>query len=1070
MASAALGLSGIHHDPTGFDDLYSAEPTERSPRDPMAGEAVTIRATTWPVEPGQNVWVSWTRNGADQPPVGAAWDHNSGNNSYWRAELGTFERGDTIAYSVHAHDGGGGRKSTGTHSFTVTSWSTVTDVVDCTDNLTSVDVTTGDSAGDFTPRVRFAFPAPDRFRVQIAPAGEGLDIAGRPGHTVKDEGDAIVISTTELTLRIQKRPYRLSVIRDGRVVLRQYDPARFRNLGWASDGRGTITRIEDHLLTPEGERFEGFGERYDRLDQRGTDVHHYVYNQYRDQGAHRRTYLSVPFFLNSAGYGVLLNTDRYAVFNLCTHLPDLAGFTVNTSGGRDSTLDYHVFTGTPERILDACTGETGRPDPPPRWAFGPWMSANEWNTQDEVENQLALAVRHRVPHTVLVLEQWSDEATFYLWHGASYTPRDGGEPIGYGDLTFPPGTAWRDPKAMVAAAHAQGVRVVLWQIPVLKENFDRNPSAPPPQHLNDKEHARAQGYVVRRSGGEPYRIPRGQWFGDSMVPDFTNPAAARWWMGKRAYLLDEVGIDGFKTDGGEAVFGRGLEFADGRRGDVMHNSYPNAYTRVYGEHARARGGVVLSRAGTAGAQAHSVFWAGDQDSGFGAFREAVRAGLSAGMSGVPFWTWDLAGFTGGFPSAELYLRAAAQAVFSPIMQYHSEKADPGASEARTPWNVAARTGDDSVLPVFRRFANVRMNLVPYLYSEAARSARTGMPMMRAMSLAFPGDDAFPGDGAGAGRDQQYLLGENLLVAPVTTAGATVRELRVPAGEWTDLWNGGRFTGPGTKAYGADLATIPVYARPGAILPLNLDAAGELGGAVGNSVTEPVNLVFRVYPAVTPSSYEYVEDEGGASRTVTAVADWARHEVSVTVPDVTCEVQVACTRPDAAGDLRECATREELTAAREGWWWDPAQRLTHVKPGGRRALVLTGVHKAPYEAEHAELTGTGTNSDHPGHTGSGFADRFDAPGDAVTFAVNADAAGPHRLVFRYGNAGPDATRSVRVDGRPAGTVRLPRLRDWDTWADAALETELTAGPHTVTLEYGRGDAGAVNLDSLTLARP
>lgn len=178
IAAPAYALDGVYHHPTGIDDLYSAEPTERSPRDPMAGESVQINATTWPIEPGQTVWVTWTKNGVNQTPVGAAWNHNSGNNSYWRIGLGPFARGDQITYTVNADVNGGGQKSTGPFSFTVTSWSTVTNVTSFTNNGTSVDVTTGDSAGSFTPKIRFAFPALDRFRTQIAPTGQGLNISG----------------------------------------------------------------------------------------------------------------------------------------------------------------------------------------------------------------------------------------------------------------------------------------------------------------------------------------------------------------------------------------------------------------------------------------------------------------------------------------------------------------------------------------------------------------------------------------------------------------------------------------------------------------------------------------------------------------------------------------------------------------------------------------------------------------------------------------------------------------------------------------------------------------------------
>jgi hypothetical protein len=150
----------------------------------------------------------------------------------------------------------------------------VTDVVSWTNNGTSADVTTGGIAGAFTPKIRFAFPRADGFGVPIAPTGAGLDISGSTPFTVTDSGTQLQLATSDLVLRIQKSPYRLSVYKgDGTTFMtRQYDLQLVRNIAWASDGADTITKIEDHFQTPAGERFEGFGERYDRLDHRGTDV------------------------------------------------------------------------------------------------------------------------------------------------------------------------------------------------------------------------------------------------------------------------------------------------------------------------------------------------------------------------------------------------------------------------------------------------------------------------------------------------------------------------------------------------------------------------------------------------------------------------------------------------------------------------------------------------------------------------------------------------------------------------------------------------------------------------------
>ena len=1068
-------LQGVYHQPYAYDDLYSTQPTERMPRDPMEGDTVLINATTWPIESGQTVWITWTKNGVAQPVIGASWQYNDGNNSYWQASLGRFTRGDRIEYLVHANEDSANEQVIGPFSFLVISWSTVTGVTGYTDNGSSVDVHVGDSAGSFSPVIRFAFPTDDGFHLQLAPSGAGLTIAGPSHYTVTDSPDTLMIATAALVLKIQKSPYRLAVYQgDGTTLIaRQYDPAVFRNFGWASDGQSIISRIEDHYLTPNGERFYGFGERYDYLDQRGRDVNIYVYNEYRDQAATHRTYLPVPLFINSAGYGIYIASTAYAVFNIGTDHADMVGFTVNVFGGLGTTLEYYFFAGMPRTILDRYTSITGRPQLPPKWAFGLWLSANEWNTQALVKATLDDADKYQIPATALVLEQWSDEATFYIWKGSQYTAKPGNEALRYSDFTFLPDGPWQDPRAMVADAHNRGVHVVLWQIPVFKEIFTSNPATAPQQHLNDKSYAAAQGYVVGSGNDGPYRIPTGQWFGDSMVPDFTNSDATAWWMSKRAYLLDEVEVDGFKNDGSEAVFGRNDTFADGRRGNVMHNAYPFCYISAYNRFVRSKraAGSLFSRAGCAGSQTASIYWSGDQTSTFDSFQQAIRAGLSIGISGIPFWSWDLAGFTGDFPSAELYLRAAAMATFCPVMEFHSEDSQTSDSRARTPWNVQMHTGDQRVIPTFRMFANVRMNLLPYIFSEARRSATTGVPLMRAMALAFPDDPAT------ALLDQQYLFGEQLLVAPVVFPGATTKDVYVPAGEWYDFWNSGQFSGPGEKTYGVLLESIPVYARPGAIIPLNLNADYQLGGAIGNSITSHVNLTFRIYPAGN-SSYDYYGDANDTVRTIQATADWQAHEVTVELPALptAATLQVIAGAPAAVTvdgvALADCRMLAELQATGAGWYWDPVLQATLVKlsSGGARKVVLSGVDKAAYQAEFADGAGTGTDANHSNYTGVGFVDHFDQAGDSVSFTVNADAAGDYRLRFRYANAaGSDATRTINLDGRQLGTLRLPPLVDWDRWGNADIVAALSRGKHTITMTYGPGDSTAINLDSLTLIR-
>jgi alpha-glucosidase (family GH31 glycosyl hydrolase) len=220
-----------------------------------------------------------------------------------------------------------------------------------------------------------------------------------------------------------------------------------------------------------------------------------------------------------------------------------------------------------------------------------------------------------------------------------------------------------------------------------------------------------------------------------------------------------------------------------------------------------RDGVTFSRAGFTGSAAHPCHWAGDEDSTWEAFRASIIAGLTAGASGIFFWGWDLAGFAGEIPSAELYLRAAAMACFCPIMQYHSEfNHHRRPSRDRTPWNIAERTGDERVIPVYRRFARLRERLVPYLAAQAQYSVTTGKPLMRALLFDFAADAQiweFP---------LQYLLGDDLLVAPVTEPGAARWTVYLPTGGWLDAWSGDELAGPATVERDVPLDVIPVYVR------------------------------------------------------------------------------------------------------------------------------------------------------------------------------------------------------------------------------------------------------------------
>jgi alpha-glucosidase (family GH31 glycosyl hydrolase) len=558
----------------------------------------------------------------------------------------------------------------------------------------------------------------------------------------------------------------------------------------------TVRAVRFELRLQHGEHVVGFGERFDRVDQRGSRLDSVVFEQYKGQGA--RTYLPTPFAIVPEGrFGFHVATGARVWFDVGASAADRLVIVVD-----DAAPVLHLFAGSPDEVLRAFLDATAPPALPPAWVFGPWMSGNEWNTQERVLAEVARSEREGIPASVVVIEAWSDEQTFTAFRDAEYPVHEDGGPHHLADFRFPPDGAWPDPVGMVETLHAKGIRVLLWQIPLLKTG------APLGSQLAcDRRVLVERGYAVGRENGRPY-ANRGWWFPRALMPDFTSAEATRWWTEKRRYLVDEVGIDGFKTDGGEHAWGADLRYADGTSGGQTNNRYPVLYAQAYHDLLRASGvdGITFSRAGYTGAAAVPCHWAGDEDSTWEAFRASVVAGITAGASGVFFWGWDIAGFSGEIPSAELYLRAAAMACFCPIMQYHSEyNHHRSPSRDRTPWNIAERTGDERALTLYRRFARLRMRLAPYLEAEAGHSVDRRTPLMKGLFFAEP-DDARAWD-----FPYQYLLGRSLLVAPVVEPGAEKWDVYLPEGEWVDVWGEERLRGSRVVSRAVPLEVIPVFA-------------------------------------------------------------------------------------------------------------------------------------------------------------------------------------------------------------------------------------------------------------------
>ena len=741
----------------------------------------------------------------------------------------------------------------------------------------------------------------------------------------------------EVNITLSSNPVRLALRResDGLVV------ETIKSIRILARADGTVLQYKFEFSSPSEEAFYGFGERFNALDQRGNQLDNYVYGQYTGQG--KRSYIPIPFFISSRRYGYWLKTDCQAEFDLAAAQSNCWSITGHVDDPMAGLEMMFFFQQHPRLIIQAFTDLTGKPKLPPDWVFGLWMSSNDWNSQAEVLRQFHLTQQHQIPASVLVIEAWSDEINFYIWNDAHYQQKPPSHSYSLKDFNFPAEGHWPDPKAMVDELHQAEIRLVLWQIPVIKhgearENLDDR------LNLQDQDYAIQQGYIVQKADGRPHRVePHMPWFAGSLVLDFTNPEAAEWWLKKREYLVTELGIDGFKTDGGEHIWDPETRFHNKMCGSRGINTYPFAYELAYqrfmGDH-RGEDFVLFSRASYTGAQRVPCHWAGDETSTWDAYRASIRAMLNVGLCGVPFMGWDIAGFAGPIPSSDLFLRATAFSVFCPIMQYHSDgngRRIP--SRDRTPWNIQEQTNDPDVIPIFREFANLRMNLLPYILGQAWESSQTGVPLMRPLFLEYPGDAMcrkFP---------YEYLFGDALLVAPITDENATLWPIYLPAGEWRDFWSGKTLHGSQAIEVKVPRNRVPVFQKKGSIVALHLGASGELGSPVGNNTEQIKHLTVRIFPGenIKAPIMDSVEKEPAW---ITVDSDEGKDAIEIHLPAFPerADLVIFSHEPTAVAINDQplpCVSSENLQNRTVGWWWDSTKQEIRIQlPENKQTARIT----------------------------------------------------------------------------------------------------------------------------------
>lgn len=613
------------------------------------------------------------------------------------------------------------------------------------------------------------------------------------------------ISTSALTLEVDRAPFRVR-LKDAVGTLRFADEPNDRDIRGGyhhfPSGHARGLRWLTAGLKP-GEALFGLGEHFGSLDRRGQAFASWTVDAFGVRSD--RAYKNVPLLLSSDGYGVFFDMTSPLYYDL-----GQASVAAWQATARADHLRAYLIVGDGiAPIMQAYHRLTGAPAVPPDWSFGFWISRWGYRNREEVMAVARRMREERVPCDVIHVDPY-----WMRYHEGHH-----------GDLEWDE-SAFPDPKGMIAELKALGFRLSLWESPYV------------PLDSEMRAEGERKGFLLKAKDGGGPALVRG-FAKPSAAIDFTNPDAVAWFKAKNCRLL-EMGVAVIKTDFAEDMPDDAVPH-DGTPAEQLHNLYPLLYQRAVFEATReVHGyGLIWGRSGYAGSQRYPVHWGGDPGCTFEDMAASLRGALGWILSGAAFASFDMGGFFGiptltDPPSPELYIRWSQMGLLFSHARAH------GHTAPREPWAYG-----EPALTIFRRYAQFRYRLLPYLCA-AARRAAEGVPLVRPLVYDHPSDRTT------YHVDDEYLLGPDLLVAPMFVPRGR-RDVYLPAGSWYDFWTDRHFDGPSWITYDAELETLPLFVRAGAVLPLGpeLQYANE-------RAWDP--LTFEIYPGDPGRTELEVTDE------------------------------------------------------------------------------------------------------------------------------------------------------------------------------------------------------------------
>ena len=669
----------------------------------------------------------------------------------------------------------------------------------------------------------------------------------------------------------------------------------------ASGRAVALLRLRPRVDANEG--FYGLGEWPDSVNHRDK-IRPMQMEAALTESVDNENHVPIPLLIGTRGWGLFVQSQRVGLFDVAHKQPDLVEITYGTAEQSRQGLRFHLFAADkPLDIVRRYYDVTGDPLLPAQWALGPWIWRNENRDQAQVLDDIA-KIRQL------------DLATSAIWIDRPYASR-------VNSFDWEP-TRFPNPEQIFATAHNAGLRMALWHTPYLEAGTP------------DLAEATQKGFFPPQTG-----ILLNGW---SAPIDFTNSAAVALWKDHLSRYI-KLGAEGFKLDYGEDVVPalgasrNSWKFQDGSDERIAHYQYQLDYHGLYASLLPKSGGFLLCRAGRYGDQKNvSVVWPGDMDATFSRFRDPIKdgsktvigvgglpatiiQGINLGASGFPFFAADTGGYRHSPPDKELYIRWFEQTALGTVMEV-------GDASSQPPWEFTGNNGRDvATLDLYRQYARLHLRLFPYIWTYAQNLSKDGRPIQRAVGLVYPELGQHP--------DDEYLLGDNLLVAPVVERGAQKRSVLFPPGDWVDYWNGTVYhggTGGITATVAAPLETLPLFIRAGGIVPLLRPTIDTLSPATDAGVeslaNDPGALYVRLIPGPQPAVFTLYDGAELAQAAVMGPGSPLELRVKpgtlfkgATVLEVLAVNQPTQVLLDGK-ELPKLAAAPDLELASQGWVWQP----------------------------------------------------------------------------------------------------------------------------------------------------